>query len=225
VSKNVDLVPVRTFLGTPTPLAWVAAAQDPGNLPLLLIDHANCERKAAESALATMKRYGAGVTQARSAAGGRRTTSHQIALLNKMSKLAREELRHFEQVLALMHKRDIGFERLGASRYAAGLRSVARTQEPGRLVDTLLIGGIIEARSCERFAVLAPLLDDELSAFYQSLLKSESRHFKDYLVLAESLAGKSEVDARLQDLLAKEACLILEPDSEFRFHSGPPQAP
>ena len=111
-------------------------------------------------------------------------------LLQKLSRLAREELRHFEQVIAIMQARGIRYPQLSASRYAGELRKQVRTHEPGRLVDTLLVGAIIEARSCERFAALAPELDAELAAFYTSLLQSESRHFTDYLKLAEELAAR-----------------------------------
>ena len=216
------LSPVREFLRCETPRAWVAEASRPDSLPTLLVDHANCERKAAESALATIKRYGAGISsspgQGDSGAGQLRPS----ALLNKMSRLAREELRHFEQVLTIMQRRDVPFTRLSASRYAAELRSVARREEPGRLVDTLLIGAIIEARSCERFAALVPVLDAELAAFYASLLKSESRHFRDYRVLAEAVAGQAAVEKRLDQLLDRESKLIKGPDPDFRFHSGVP---
>jgi tRNA-(ms[2]io[6]A)-hydroxylase len=103
------------------------------------------------------------------------------------------------------------------------LRKQARSDEPSRLVDTLLIGAIIEARSCERFAALAPKLDTELGDFYRSLLKSESRHFLDYLRLAQGVGSKAEVDERLPVLLKCEKVLIEQPDVEFRFHSGVPQ--
>jgi tRNA 2-(methylsulfanyl)-N6-isopentenyladenosine37 hydroxylase len=111
---------------------------------------------------------------------------------------------------------------LSASRYAATLRQQVRTHEPARLVDTLLIGAIIEARSCERFATLAPELDAQLGGFYSSLLKSESRHFSDYLKLAVEVGSKVEVDGRLPVLLECERELIEAPDAEFRFHSGVP---
>ncbi len=143
-------------------------------------------------------------------------------LLNKLSRLAREELRHFEQVIAIMEQRGVDYPQLSAARYAGSLRKEVRTQEPARLVDTLLIGAIIEARSCERFAALAPELDDELRCFYLSLLKSESRHFRDYLKLAEEVGSADEVAARLPVLLARERELIESPDTEFRFHSGVP---
>lgn len=180
---------------------------------MLLADHRNLELKAAQSAQALMWRYGMG----RPAAKG----EYHYRLLNKLSRLAREELRHFEQVVAIMAQRGIVHPQLSASRYAAGLREEVRASEPGRLVDTLLTAAIIEARSCERFASLVPVLDEELAGFYQSLLKSESRHFKDYLRLAEDICSREEVEDRLSVLLACEQKLIESPDDEFRFHSGP----
>jgi len=202
-TKAVDLAPIREFLPCATPRAWVDWALE--NPELLLIDHANCEKKAASTALNLMYRY----------------VEHH-ALLHKLSRLAREELRHFEQVIAIMKKRGIDYPQIAAARYAAGLRKRARDGEPGRLVDTLIVGAIIEARSCERFAALAPELDDELREFYESLLKSESRHFLDYLKLAESLSSPEEVAARLPVFLETERELIESPDTGFRFHSGVP---
>ena len=108
---------------------------------------------------------------------------------------------------------------MSASRYAAELRNDVRTSEPDKLIDTLVIGAIIEARSCERFAALAPLLDAELKSFYLSLLKSEARHYQDYLCLARQ-AATSEIDDRITLFLAKERQLIEGHDNEFRFHSG-----
>lgn len=203
MSAAVDLAPIQAFLPCPTPQAWVDSAL--ANQDILLVDHANCEKKAASTALNLLYRY----------------VDHHT-LLNKLSKLAREELRHFEQVIAIMKRRGIDYPQLSASRYAAGLFELARREEPGRLVDTLLVGAIIEARSCERFAALAPHLDEELSGFYRSLLKSESRHFLDYLKLARGVAGQEEVAQRLEVLLAMERALIENADTEFRFHSGPP---
>jgi tRNA-(ms[2]io[6]A)-hydroxylase len=143
-------------------------------------------------------------------------------LLNKLSRLAREELRHFEQVIGIMKARGVKYPQLSAARYAGSLHKQLRANEPGRLVDTLLIGAIIEARSCERFAALAPELDKELRDFYLSLLKSESRHFMDYLKLAQEASSSEEVAGRLEVLLECERGLIESPDSEFRFHSGIP---
>lgn len=200
---SVDLSPIHAFLHCVTPAAWVQWAQE--NPAILLIDHANCEKKAASTALHLMYRY----------------VEHPD-LLQKLSRLAREELRHFEQVLAIMQRRNVEYPQLSAARYAGELHKLIRKEEPGRLVDTLLIGAIIEARSCERFAALLPILDDELAGFYGSLLKSESRHFMDYLKLARTLVATDDVDERLELLLKKEKELIESPDEQFRFHSGVP---
>jgi len=195
---------IHDFLACETPETWVEAALlHPQEL---LIDHANCEKKAASTALNLIYRY-----------------IENTDLLHKMSRLAREELRHFEQVIAIMKKRDIHYRALSASRYAAGLRSKVRTHEPEKLVDTLIVGAFIEARSCERFAKLAPHLDEELQAFYLSLLKSESRHYQDYLKLARKAAGGHEIESRIHVFREQERELIEQPDIEFRFHSGPMQ--
>ena len=206
--KTLDLPgDIDAFLPCATPDAWVAAALCPHQLATLLIDHANCEKKAAATALSLIHRY-----------------TDSGALLNKMSRVAREELRHFEQVLKVMQDRGIAYRPLTASRYAQGLHAGVRRQEPGRLVDTLIVGALIEARSCERFARIAPHLDAKLGEFYQSLLKSEARHFNDYLRLANIAAGAGDIDGRIAIFSALECDLIEEPDSEFRFHSGPVSA-
>ncbi|MEX2474246.1 tRNA-(ms[2]io[6]A)-hydroxylase [Marinobacter sp.] len=198
---NQALQAIHDFLPCKTPERWIEnALANPG---LMLIDHAHCEKKAASTALSLMYRY-----------------VDNTGLLHKMSRLAREELRHFEQVLAIMEKRGVTYDHLTPARYAAGLRQQVRTEDPGRLVDVLIVGAIIEARSCERFAALAPHLDDNLADFYYSLLKSEARHYEDYLGLAEQANG-SPVDERVRVFLDIEQSLIERPDTEFRFHSGP----
>ena len=98
----------------------------------------------------------------------------------------------------------VEYTELTASRYAAGLRAECRQNEPARLVDTLIVGAIVEARSCERFHALAPYIeadDPELAKYYRSLLRAEGRHFEDYLALAVDRAGQVEVDARLSVFL------------------------
>lgn len=201
---NDALQEIHNFLPCRTPQQWIDNAL--ANQDLMLIDHAHCEKKAASTALSLMYRY-----------------VDNIDLLNKMSWLAREELRHFEQVLAIMKKRGVEYCHLTPARYAAGLRQAVRTEDPGRLVDVLIVGAIIEARSCERFAALAPFLDEKLADFYTSLLKSEARHYQDYLSLAEQAAGEP-IEARVAEFLALEKALVEEPDTEFRFHSGPVSA-
>jgi len=196
---------IAQFLDDPTPEEWLNEACR--KLPEMLLDHANCELKAASTALGFLYRY-----------------PDRAALAQRMSKLAREELRHFEQVRSIMDEMDIPFERLSASRYAGRLRDAARQSEPYKLLDMLLIGALIEARSCERFAMIAPKLPEKLGKFYTGLLASEARHFEHYIAFARSECGVSdaEIDARLVELKEIEAALIADPDPEFRFHSGKP---
>lgn len=193
---------ILTFLPCPTPQGWIDAALN--NLSLLLIDHANCEKKAASTALAMMYKY-----------------IDRKELLAKMSKLAREELVHFDQVTKLMYSRDIDYVPVSAARYASELHKLVRKEEPWQLVDRCILGAIVEARSCERFAALVPFLDDELARFYYSLLRSEGRHFRDYLKLAKQYADE-DIESRVAEFLSKEAELIQSEDTEFRFHSGVP---
>ena len=192
---------IQLFLHCPTPDAWIKSATEQQNL--LLLYHANCEKKAASTAVTLMYRY-----------------VGDFDMMHKMSRLAREELRHYEQVMQIMQTRGIAYEQITPCRYASELRKPVRTHEPGRFVDTLIVGAIIEARSCERFAKLAPHLDDELKGFYLSLLKSEARHYEDYLHLARKAAGDEDLSQRINVFLALEKILIESADSEFRFHSG-----
>ena len=196
---------VAAFLHTPTPQAWIAEACS--RIPEMLLDHANCELKAASTALGFLYRY-----------------PERSALAQRMSRLAREELRHFEQVRSIMEAMNVPFERLTASRYAGQLRDAVRDEEPLKLLDMLLVGALIEARSCERFAVLAPHLPERLSKFYFGLLASEARHFEHYLAFAQSESGLDEtaIAERLEELKTLEATLIAGPDAQFRFHSGVP---
>lgn len=197
-----DISAIREFLPCATPQAWIDwALQHPD---ILLIDHAHCEKKAASTALNLMFRY-----------------VDRPELLDALSQLAREELLHFEQVLQIMRQRGVQYDHLSPSRYAAALRKHMRNEEPGKLVDVLIIGALIEARSCERFAALAPFVDKELGRYYRFLLKSESRHFEDYLRLAELYAGE-DISLRVAEFVALERELIETPDTEFRFHSGIP---
>ncbi|GAB2713785.1 tRNA-(ms[2]io[6]A)-hydroxylase [Halomonas garicola] len=190
------------FLGCPTPEAWLVEAL--ANPETLLIDHAQCEKKAASTAMNLLYRY-----------------VDQPLLLSKMSQLAREELLHFEQVVKLMEKRGVAYRHLSASRYAQGLRRYVRGSDPERLIDILIVGALIEARSCERFARLIPYLDTELAQFYRSLVKAEGRHYEDYLLLARQQT-EAPLDERIAFFAAREAELIRSPDPDFRFHSGVP---
>jgi tRNA 2-(methylsulfanyl)-N6-isopentenyladenosine37 hydroxylase len=202
--KADDLLPesLHRFLACATPDAWLQWALE--NPETLLIDHAQCEKKAASTAMSLLYRY-----------------VDQPLLLSKMSQLAREELLHFEQVVGLMEVRGVAYQHLTASRYAEGLRRHLRSNDPERLIDVLIIGALIEARSCERFACLIPYLDEELAKFYRTLVKSEGRHFEDYLLLARQQTSDS-IDERIAFFVAREAELITSTDTAFRFHSGVP---
>jgi tRNA-(ms[2]io[6]A)-hydroxylase len=142
-------------------------------------------------------------------------------LVDKMLLLIKEELHHFYQVLEIMTHRGIEYQNITAGRYAKGLLKHVRTYEPEALIDKLIIGSYIEARSCERFAKLAPHLDDELNKFYVSLLRSEARHYQDYLALAQQISSES-VNERIEYFGEIEAELITSSDEDFKFHSGVP---
>ncbi|MBF7685875.1 tRNA-(ms[2]io[6]A)-hydroxylase [Acinetobacter sp. B10A] len=204
--------PVIHFLGCNTPQAWLDEAKN--NLELLMQDHANCEKKAASTAMNLMFRY-----------------SFFSDLQVRLAQLVREEMLHYEQVLGFMHRRGQSWQALSAGRYAGGLRKEVRTYEPEALIDILIIGAFVEARSCERFYALAPIVDDELGRYYRYLLKSESRHFEDYIALAKDVATTHKlkninetIAERIEYFKTVEQDLILSPDPVFRFHSGVPVA-
>ena len=202
---KVDLSPIFDFLGARTSQAWVNAAVN--NLPLIIQDHANCEKKAAGTAMNLIFRY-----------------EFSYDLQRKLAQLIREEMLHYEQVLGIMNERGQAWKYLSAGRYAKGMLKHKRTYEPAAMVDVLIIGAFIEARSCERFAALSEVINDErLAKYYRYLLKSESRHFEDYLALAQSLS-EDNIDERVAFFKEMEAELISTPDTELRFHSGDPIA-
>lgn len=245
------LAPVHSFLHCRTPQAWIDEARKPENLPLLLTDHLVCELKAAQTVMWLIRKYVAdkesgdallawlkpweqfvhsenadlafleqhkGLSKA---IISRADVAYGDALVDKMVLLIKEELHHFYQVLEIMQARNIPYVKITASRYAKGLLREVTTHEPQTLVDKLICGAYIEARSCERFASLAPYLDDELAAFYISLLRSEARHYQDYLALAAQISA-SDITHRVRKIGETEAKLITEPDGELRFHSGVP---
>jgi tRNA-(ms[2]io[6]A)-hydroxylase len=190
------------ILLAPTPAAWVGAAA--ARWRELLIDHANCEKKAASTALALMFAY---------------PEDRELSLA--LSRLAREELRHFEQVVAVMDAQGVGFVRQRPGRYAQKLRAALRTSEPQRKLDLLLMGALIEARSAERFGLLVPHLPRPLVPLYARLALSEARHFTQYRTLAR-VAAPGQWRERLAALAILEAQLATTPDRSLRFHSGPP---
>ncbi|WP_392559283.1 tRNA isopentenyl-2-thiomethyl-A-37 hydroxylase MiaE [Orbus mooreae] len=151
----------------------------------------------------------------------RENCPYSYDLVDKMVMLIKEELHHFYQVFDIMQQRHIDYQNISAGRYAKGLMKYVRTHEPATLVDKLICGAYIEARSCERFAKLAPYVDDELANFYISLLRSEARHYQDYLTLAQQIAS-DDIGQRVLLFGNVEAELIMLEDNEFRFHSGTP---
>lgn len=245
------LSPIHNFLHCKTPQAWLDKAQNPANLPLLLTDHLVCELKAAQTAMLLVRKYVADKDGAQALLGWlkpyeaftfREGEEPDFAALNKqinksvmpqtddpwgrqlidsMVLLIKEELHHFWQVREAMMSRNIPYIKITASRYAKGMLKEVRTHEPLTLIDKLICGAYIEARSCERFAALAPYLDDDLQAFYLSLLRSEARHYQDYLALAQQVST-DDISSRVRFFGEVEAALITSPDDEFRFHSGVP---
>jgi len=245
------LAPIHLFLHCRTPQAWIDEASKPENLPLLLTDHLVCELKAAQTAMWLIRKYVADKESGEAllawlkpweqfvhsetisleflqqhkglskAIISRTDVEYGDLLVDKMVLLIKEELHHFWQVMEIMQARNIVYMKITASRYAKGLLREVATYEPLTLVDKLICGAYIEARSCERFASLAPYLDEELAAFYVSLLRSEARHYQDYLALAVKIAP-SDISLRVRKIGETEAKLITEPDDELRFHSGVP---
>ncbi len=195
----------HALLRVPTPTAWVEKAAE--SRELLLIDHANCEKKAASTALALMFAY-----------------AEDLELTEKMSRLAREELRHYEQVAKLVKSLGITPRRLSPGRYATRLRRLVAQAEPQREIDLMICGAFIEARSCERFAALGATIGAPLDALFAGLHAAEARHYKMYLDLARRAAARHGlgIEARIAAFAELEAELMTAPDEEFRFHSGPP---
>jgi tRNA-(ms[2]io[6]A)-hydroxylase len=251
MKNNDLLTPILSFLQCETPQRWLEEATKPQQLPILLQDHLICELKAAQTAMYLLRRYACdqessatllhwlkpfeefayrfnGDVQSLKQAEklnksiiGRSDFAHSNLIIDRMVLLIREELHHFCQVLEIMQQRGIPYENISASRYAKTLVQNCKTHEPQILIDKLICGAYIEARSCERFAKLAELVDTELGAFYVSLLRSEARHFADYLELAQVIS-KTDIKPRVAFFGTLEAELILSPDEDFKFHSGSP---
>jgi tRNA-(ms[2]io[6]A)-hydroxylase len=180
---------------------WLA--QVDAHLDDILIDHAHCEKKAAGVAMNLLFSY----------------VDH-VPLARAMTEIVNEELAHFQMVLDLLERRGIRFRKLSPSSYGQRLHAVVRKEEPARAIDRLLVAGLIEARSCERFALLRDhVADPELREFYGSLFESEARHHATYVRLACDVAPEDTVRERLQWLAAEEAAIIAQGDPVARMHS------
>ena len=188
-------------LQTPTDPRWLA--QVDAHLDQILIDHAHCEKKAAGTAMNLIFHY-----------------VENRELCHEMTKIVQEELEHFHMVLDLLERRGIKFRRIRPSQYGRKLNDLVRKQEPERAVDRLLVAGLIEARSCERFHALAKHVNDaELADFYSSLFESEARHHTTYTRLAKHFAPEGVVQCRLEELYEAEATIIAEGEPMPRMHS------
>lgn len=188
-------------LQSATDATWLASVEM--HLDELLIDHAHCEKKAAGAAMNLVFAY-----------------VERVDLVTALSDIVAEELQHFRLVLDLLAARGVTFRRLKPGLYGSRLAELVRQQEPQRAVDRLLVAGLIEARSCERFGLLRDgLADRELAAFYGGLFESEARHHATYVRLARQFASAEEVDRRLQDLAAEEAAIVALGDGPPRMHS------
>jgi tRNA-(ms[2]io[6]A)-hydroxylase len=252
VDTDTLLAPIKQFLHCDTPDAWVAEAKKPQNLSGLLTDHLVCELKAAQSAMFLIRRYAVDDTSAEALLSwlkpyedftyrkqghwqdlqgfklnksmiAKKGSDYSQALIDKMVLLIKEELHHFYQVLEIMNDYKIDYDTIHSSRYAKSLLRHVKTHEPDALIDKLICGAYIEARSCERFAKIAPHLDAPLGQFYYSLLRSEARHYQDYLHLAQDIAA-GDISERVLYFGQVEAELILSEDDDFKFHSGKPVA-
>ncbi len=188
-------------LKAPTDARWLA--QVDAHLEEVLIDHAHCEKKAAGTALNLIFYY-----------------VEDIELCREMTQIVNEELEHFHMVIELLERRGIRFRRLRPSQYGNKLHALVRKTEPERAVDRLLVAGLIEARSCERFQALAEHVDDpELAEFYRSLFESEARHHTTYTRLANHFAPEEVVNRRLEELYDAEAAIMAQREPLARMHS------
>lgn len=188
-------------LQAPTDASWLAQVDE--HLEEVLIDHAHCEKKAAGTALNLIFHY-----------------VEDIELCREMTEIVNEELEHFHMVIELLTKRGITFRRIKPSQYGSRLHALVRKGEPERAVDRLLVAGLIEARSCERFQALAAhVKDEELATFYRSLFESEARHHSTYTRLAKHFAPEDVVEARLAELYAAEAEIMSIREPHARMHS------
>ncbi len=189
-------------LKSETDATWFKQVDE--DLPAILIDHAHCEKKAAGTALNLIFAY-----------------VEDEELCREMTEIVNEELEHFHMVLDLLKRRDISFCRLTPSTYGRKLNDLVRKQEPERAIDRLLVAGLIEARSCERFHKLAEHVssDEELSGFYHSLFESEARHHTTYTRLATHFAPQDVVFKRLDELAELEAEILASSEDPPRMHS------
>ncbi|MEO1619572.1 MAG: tRNA isopentenyl-2-thiomethyl-A-37 hydroxylase MiaE [Cyanobacteria bacterium J06632_3] len=193
--------PKIKFLKTPTSLAWVEMAL--ANMDKILLDHAQCERKAAGTAIQMMSRY-----------------PSSVELVRELTAIAQEELSHYEQVNNWLDRLGIPMQPVSPPPYGASLKKCVRRQEPDRMLDLLLVSALIEARSHERLGLIATHCPNlELAKFYRSLMASEARHYGSYWVLATTYFNTDLVNERLAELAEQESEILSTLHPEPRIHS------
>ena len=159
----------------------------------ILVDHAHCEKKAAAFAMSMINRY-----------------PEHTRLVREMIDLAREEMDHFELVINELDKRGEVLTFDGGNAYANALQKHIRTHEPKKMLDSLIVGAFIEARSCERFSLLAEHANTEdMRLLYKSLLASEAGHYRIYTDIARDHFPDAEVRARLDEFGVIEAEIVM----------------
>ncbi|MEB3357445.1 MAG: tRNA isopentenyl-2-thiomethyl-A-37 hydroxylase MiaE [Synechococcales bacterium] len=189
------------LLQQPTAAAWVDQAI--AHLDTVLLDHSHCERKAAGVALNLICRY-----------------PSSTKLVRTLTAIAQEELEHFDQVNQWLERRGIPLAPLAPPPYGAMLKAQVRREEPYRLLDSLLVAALIEARSHERLGLLAAHCPDaELARFYRGLMASEARHYGVYWTLAVEGCDRPTVNQRLGELAAIESEILSSLHPEPRIHS------
>ncbi|MEL6489264.1 MAG: tRNA-(ms[2]io[6]A)-hydroxylase [Cyanobacteria bacterium J06555_13] len=189
------------FLKTPTSQAWVEQAI--ANMDTILLDHAQCERKAAGTAIQMMSRY-----------------PSSVELVRELTAIAQEELSHYDQVNNWLEQRGVPLQPVSPPPYGAGLKKCVRRQEPDRMLDLLLVSALIEARSHERLGLLGEHCPDpQLAKFYRSLMASEARHYGSYWLLATTYFDTDLVNERLEELAEEESRILSTLHPEPRVHS------
>lgn len=187
-----------------TPLEWGHnVLADPLSL---LADHVFLEKKAANNAMELMTRW---------------PNDWVPGWVETMTAIARDETSHLAQATRILIRRGGRLARIHKNPYANSLRLLVRKGEPFEILDRLFVSALIEARSCERFAVLAAASPDaELAAFYHALFSSELGHYKVFLKLAREIAGDAAVESRWQEMLAAEAQILAQQPMGPAIHSG-----
>uniref|UniRef100_A0A832DGN7 tRNA-(Ms[2]io[6]A)-hydroxylase n=1 Tax=Ignavibacterium album TaxID=591197 RepID=A0A832DGN7_9BACT len=169
---------------------WIKVALE--NLPLVIMDHAHCEKKAAGTGMSLLSTY-----------------FDKKEISYSMSDLVEEEIGHYRSVIKILEKMGLTLGRDEGDEYAKKLLSFVNKNEPERMLDRLLTAGIIEARSCERLQILAENINDqELRKFYKELSDSEAGHYVTFVRLAKIYFDENVVKKRLDELTAIEAEII-----------------